>query len=242
MTTMRPIRETLPLEEALALMPGRRRPDRAHRARPLREANGRVLAAATYRRRRRPAVRSRRDGRLRGHRRRHVRRRPLRAEDPAVHRQGLHGRGADRAHSRGECIEIATGAPMPEGADAVVMVEETEKAGRPRSAYSRRCIRVSTSAGAPPTSPPASRSCERGPAQPQPHRRARRDRRLRGRGLRSAPRRSPFDRQRDRRTRPRRSAPDRSTTSTASRCPRSSASTAALRCRILPPPTTSPTW
>src|SRR5690606_4844902 len=30
--------------------------------------------------------------------------------------------------ARGECIEIATGAPMPSGADAVVMVEETEKA------------------------------------------------------------------------------------------------------------------
>ena len=29
----------------------------------------------------------------------------------------------------GECIEIATGAPMPQGADAVVMVEETERAG-----------------------------------------------------------------------------------------------------------------
>src|ERR1051326_5948045 len=26
----------------------------------------------------------------------------------------------------GECIEIATGAPLPEGADAVVMVEETD--------------------------------------------------------------------------------------------------------------------
>jgi molybdenum cofactor synthesis domain-containing protein len=32
-----------------------------------------------------------------------------------------------RAVERGQCIEIATGAPMPEGADAVVMVEETEK-------------------------------------------------------------------------------------------------------------------
>ncbi len=29
----------------------------------------------------------------------------------------------------GECIEIATGAPLPEGADAVVMVEETSAAG-----------------------------------------------------------------------------------------------------------------
>ena len=28
----------------------------------------------------------------------------------------------------GECVEIATGAPMPDGADAVVMVEETERA------------------------------------------------------------------------------------------------------------------
>src|SRR5258708_32125596 len=32
-----------------------------------------------------------------------------------------------RALSRGECIEIATGAPLPQRADAVVMVEETEK-------------------------------------------------------------------------------------------------------------------
>jgi molybdenum cofactor synthesis domain-containing protein len=31
-----------------------------------------------------------------------------------------------RTLGRGECIEIATGAPMPQGADAVVMVEETE--------------------------------------------------------------------------------------------------------------------
>src|SRR5690348_2650754 len=32
-----------------------------------------------------------------------------------------------RAMGRGECIEIATGAPLPYGADAVVMVEETER-------------------------------------------------------------------------------------------------------------------
>jgi molybdopterin biosynthesis enzyme len=29
----------------------------------------------------------------------------------------------------GECIEIATGAPMPAGADAVVIVEETDSDG-----------------------------------------------------------------------------------------------------------------
>lgn len=34
-----------------------------------------------------------------------------------------------RGISAGECIEVATGAPMPDGADAVVMVEETERLG-----------------------------------------------------------------------------------------------------------------
>jgi len=37
-----------------------------------------------------------------------------------------------RAVRPGECIEVATGAPMPAGADAVVMVEETETAGEDR--------------------------------------------------------------------------------------------------------------
>ena len=47
---------------------------------------------------------------------------------------------------RGECTEIATGAPMPDGADAVVMVEETDRAlGGPRSSCSRRSIPSSTS-------------------------------------------------------------------------------------------------
>ena len=38
------------------------------------------------------------------------------------------GETPTRRINRGECAEIATGAPMPEGADAVVMVEETERA------------------------------------------------------------------------------------------------------------------
>jgi molybdopterin molybdotransferase len=37
------------------------------------------------------------------------------------------GQVPSREVRRGECIEIATGAPMPQGADAVVMVEETER-------------------------------------------------------------------------------------------------------------------
>jgi molybdenum cofactor synthesis domain-containing protein len=39
------------------------------------------------------------------------------------------GQVPTRRVSPGEAIEIATGAPMPEGADAVVMVEESERAG-----------------------------------------------------------------------------------------------------------------
>ena len=38
------------------------------------------------------------------------------------------GETASRMVGSGECIEIATGAPLPDGADAVVMVEETERA------------------------------------------------------------------------------------------------------------------
>ena len=39
------------------------------------------------------------------------------------------GQAPARGIGAGECIEIATGAPMPPGADAVVMVEETEREG-----------------------------------------------------------------------------------------------------------------
>lgn len=39
------------------------------------------------------------------------------------------GQVPSRAVGRGECVQIATGAPMPAGADAVVMVEETGRDG-----------------------------------------------------------------------------------------------------------------
>jgi molybdenum cofactor synthesis domain-containing protein len=39
------------------------------------------------------------------------------------------GEMSDRVLGAGECIEISTGAPMPRGADAVVMVERTTRAG-----------------------------------------------------------------------------------------------------------------
>ena len=38
------------------------------------------------------------------------------------------GAASSRRIAPGECVEIATGAPLPDGADAVVMVEETERA------------------------------------------------------------------------------------------------------------------
>lgn len=127
--SMRPIRETLPLDEALALVLDAALPITRTERVPLREATGRVLAA--------PAVaavdvppfdRAAMDGYA------------VIAEDtfgagryePKVLRcveKVYTGQVPSRTLARGECIEIATGAPMPDGADAVVMVEETEKAG-----------------------------------------------------------------------------------------------------------------
>ena len=126
---MKPIKETIPLEEARQLIADAcRLIDRTERV-PLVDANGRVAAAD---------VRSTRDV-------------------PPFSRAGMDGFavraedtfGANRYEPRalrvidkvytgqvpakpveaGTAIEIATGAPMPQGADAVVMVEETDRAG-----------------------------------------------------------------------------------------------------------------
>ncbi len=51
------------------------------------------------------------------------------------------GETTTRIVGRGECVEIATGAPMPTGADAVVMVEDTTRSG------DRVSIRVGVAAG-----------------------------------------------------------------------------------------------
>jgi molybdenum cofactor synthesis domain-containing protein len=42
--------------------------------------------------------------------------------------QTFTGQVSSRAVGRGECIEVATGAPLPDGADAVVIVEDTDAA------------------------------------------------------------------------------------------------------------------
>jgi molybdopterin molybdotransferase len=124
---MRPIRETIPLEDALATILETAIPiDRTERI-PLRAADGRVLASA-------PAAamdvppfdRAAMDGYA------------VRAEDtfgagkyePRILRvieKVYTGQLPTRTVATGECTEIATGAPMPHGADAVVMVEETER-------------------------------------------------------------------------------------------------------------------
>jgi molybdenum cofactor synthesis domain-containing protein len=128
MTTMRPIRETIPVQEAKALLMEAAVPlERTERV-GIFEASKRVLATDAI-----PPVdvppfdRAAMDGYA------------VIAEDtfgagrhdPKVLRcvgQLFSGAVATRAISPGECIEIATGAPLPDGADAVVMVEETERA------------------------------------------------------------------------------------------------------------------
>jgi molybdopterin molybdotransferase len=124
---MRPIRETIPLDEALATILEAATPVARTERIALPEAGGRVIATP-------PAAaidvppfdRAAMDGYA------------VRAEDtfgagrydPRVLRlvETVHtAQVATRAVDAGECIQIATGAPMPHGADAVVMVEETER-------------------------------------------------------------------------------------------------------------------
>ena len=128
-TSMRPIRETIPLEEARALMAQAARPVERIETLPLGQAHGRVLAEDIIATRDVPPFsRAAMDGFA------------VVAQDtfgagqfdPRVLRsveKVYTGQVPTQAVSPGTCIEIATGAPMPEGADAVVMVEETEKDG-----------------------------------------------------------------------------------------------------------------
>jgi molybdenum cofactor synthesis domain-containing protein len=126
---LKPIRETIPLEEALDFLFESVIPIERTETISIRDANARVIA--------RPAVstldvppfdRAAMDGYA------------VIAEDTfgagAYDPKSLRciekvytGQVPTRRVSRGTCIEIATGAPLPEGADAVVMVEETEKTG-----------------------------------------------------------------------------------------------------------------
>ena len=126
---MRPIRETIPLDEARALIGQTLRPLTRIVRLPIVDANGRVLAhdvAST--RDVPPFARAGMDGyavvaeTTFGASRYEPR--TLRVVD-TIYTGQMPARGV----AAGEAAEIATGAPMPEGADAVVMVEETERAG-----------------------------------------------------------------------------------------------------------------
>jgi molybdenum cofactor synthesis domain-containing protein len=125
---MKPIKETIPLDEARQLIADACRPiDRAERVR-LVDANGRVASADVQSTRDVPPFsRAGMDGYA------------VRAEDtfganryePKTLRvidKVYTGQVPTKSVEAGTAIEIATGAPMPQGADAVVMVEETEKA------------------------------------------------------------------------------------------------------------------
>jgi molybdenum cofactor synthesis domain-containing protein len=125
---MRPIRETIPLEEARELIDAAIAPMTRTERIPLEAANGRVVAADIVSTRDVPPfARAGMDGYA------------VVAEDTfgasryepktlRVIEKVYTGHVPTRPVAAGECAEIATGAPMPAGADAVVMVEETERA------------------------------------------------------------------------------------------------------------------
>lgn len=125
-TKMRPFGETISLDEARKRIDAAVRPiDRTERV-ALAEASGRVLAEDVVANADVPPfARAAMDGYA------------VRAQDTAgaskEHAQVLKrvetlytGQVTQRTVGAGECIEIATGAPMPSGADAVVIVEDTD--------------------------------------------------------------------------------------------------------------------
>ncbi len=126
-TKMRPLRDTIALDDARGLIDGAARPVTRSERVPLLAANGRVVATEVIAPFDVPPFsRAGMDGYA------------VRAEDTfgaSRHEpRGLRcvgqvftGQVPTRGVTSGECVEIATGAPMPEGADAVVMVEETER-------------------------------------------------------------------------------------------------------------------
>ena len=126
---MKPIKETISLDEARQLIADAcKQIDRTERVR-LVDANGRVAAVDVESTRDVPPFsRAGMDGFA------------VRAEDtfganrydPKTLRvidKVYTGQVPTKPLHPGTAIEIATGAPMPQGADAVVMVEETERAG-----------------------------------------------------------------------------------------------------------------
>ena len=159
---MRPFTSTISLDEARRRLAANVRPiERTERV-PLARAAGRVAAADVIVGDRRAAILALGDGRLRRRSpptpRGATPQRPvrLRIVDRIYTGQTADGHAIDP----GTCAEIATGAPLPDGADAVVMVEETARGRRrPGAIIDAAAPRARTSAGAAPTSRPATSSC-----------------------------------------------------------------------------------
>ena len=128
-TAMRPIRKTIPFEEALGIVCEAARPIDRTVPVGLPDAAGRVLAADVVAGRDVPPFdRAAMDGYA------VVAADTFGAsrEQPARLRciESIHtGMVSARRLGGGECIQIATGAPLPDGADAVVMVEATARDG-----------------------------------------------------------------------------------------------------------------
>lgn len=123
---MRPFGTTITLDEARAIIDAAIRPIERTETIPLQDASGRVLAREVLSNADVPPfTRAAMDGYA------------VRAQDtsgasraaPATLQRietVFTGQMPQHAVGTGQCAEIATGAPMPEGADAVVMVEETD--------------------------------------------------------------------------------------------------------------------
>ena len=125
-TKMRPIRETIPLDEARAIIDRNIAPLTRVERIPLHQAHGRVLArAAVATSDVPPFERAAMDGYA-------VRAQETAGASRTSPRMLRHigklftGQVSERPVGPGECLEIATGAPMPPGADAVVIVEDTD--------------------------------------------------------------------------------------------------------------------
>ncbi len=128
-TEMRPIKNTIPLEEARELIAAACKPIERRERVALIDANGRVSAADVQSMRDVPPfARAGMDGFA------------VIADDTfgasryepktlRVIEKVYTGQVPTRQLTPGTAVEIATGAPIPAGADAVVMVEETERAG-----------------------------------------------------------------------------------------------------------------
>lgn len=126
---MRPFQSTIPLADAQALLRAAATPLPATEAVPLHDAGGRVLAADVIAAAPVPPfARAMMDG-YAVHAADTTGASRASARPLLVVGRVFTGEVLARALGAGECAEIATGAPLPGGADAVVMVEETSASG-----------------------------------------------------------------------------------------------------------------